>query len=172
MYKILTIGGKDYKLEYTVEAALYKDGIDRIVEFLGGALGIQGEEEITKDLSDEDKMKVRRQLLTNFRTEALDIPDTALTMFYAGLLEHHGADGDGSIVSKKDAKSLVKQLFAEQPEDGISDFAALLSVCLDQMGEDGFFKKTGLTKIMGESKTPKPNRAARRAKAKQLETNS
>lgn len=34
MYKVITISGKDYKLEYNIEAALYKDGIDRFIEFL------------------------------------------------------------------------------------------------------------------------------------------
>ena len=29
MYKILTIGGEDYKLEYTIEAALYSDCVWR-----------------------------------------------------------------------------------------------------------------------------------------------
>lgn len=172
MYKVLTIGGKDYKLEYTVEAALYKDGIDRLINFLSGAFGIQGEKELTKGMSDEDKDKIRRELFGNFKNEILDMPDTALTMFYSGLMEHHGADGDGSVITKADAKRLVKQLFAEQPEDGISDFAALLSACFDQMGEDGFFRRTGLEKIMAQNTDAKPNRATRRASTKQLKTNS
>lgn len=172
MYKVLTIGGKDYRLEYTVEAALYKDGIDRIVNFLSGTYGIAGEKEMTKELSDEDKIKVRKELLTNFRSEILGLPDAALTIFYAGLLEYHGPDGDGEIQSKGDAKRLVKQLFSEQQEDGITDFAALLSMCIEQMGEDGFFKRTGLEKFLTQGETAKPNRASRRAKAKQLEARS
>ena len=172
MYKVLTIGGKDYKLEYTVEAALYKDGIDRLMNFLSGAFGIQGEKELTKGMSDENKTKVRIELFSNFKSEILDLPGTALTIFYAELMEYHGADGDGSVVSKDAAKKLVKQLFAEQPEDGISDFATLLSVCFDQMTEDGFFKRTGLEKIMAQSEDVKPNRAARRANTKPLKINS
>lgn len=169
MYKVLTIGGKDYRLEYTVEAALYQDGIDRIINFLSGTYGITGEKEMTKGLSDEDKMKVRKELFTNFRTEILGLPDAALTIFYAGLLEHHGIDGDGEILSKADAKRLVKQLFSEQPEDGIADFASLLSTCIEQMGEDGFFKRTGLEKFLAQRQENKPNRATRRAKVKPLE---
>ena len=39
MYKTLTIGGKDYHLEYTLEASLCSDCIDRLIEFLGGVSG-------------------------------------------------------------------------------------------------------------------------------------
>lgn len=166
MYKVLTIGGKDYRLEYNIEASLYKDGVDRLINFLSGAFGASGEAEITKGLSKEDKTKVRIELMNALREEVINLPDTALTLFYAGLLEYHGADGDGTILSKKDAKSLVKQLFEEQPEDGICDFASLLSTCLDQMGEDGFFKKTGMERVVGQNEAAKPNREARRAAAK------
>ena len=34
MYKILTIGGEDYKLEYTIEAALYSDCVAKLSKFL------------------------------------------------------------------------------------------------------------------------------------------
>ena len=166
MYKVITIGGKDYRLEYNVEASLYKDGVDRLINFLSGAFGASGEAELTKGMSQEDKTKVRVELINNLRSEVINLPDTALTLFYAGLLEYHGLDGDGTVVHKSDAKKLVKQLFAEQPEDGICDFAALLKVCMDQMGEDGFFKRTGLETIIAQSGDAKPNRATRRAMAK------
>ena len=97
-----------------------------------------------------------------------DSPNTALELFYMGLLQHHGEDGDGTVLDIKSAKRLVTQYFAEQDtaENGINDFAALLSVCMNQMGEDGFFKRTGLEKIMAQSTGVKPNRAARRAATK------
>lgn len=85
MYKVLTIGGKDYRLEYNVEASLYKDGVDRLINFLSGAFGASGEDELTKGLSDEDKTKVRVELVQNLRSEIINLPDTALTLFYAGL---------------------------------------------------------------------------------------
>lgn len=168
MYKILTIGGKNYKLEYTVEASLYKDGIDRLIEFIGGIGGVQEEKEFTKGLKEEDKAKVRMQIVNNVKYEISNIPNTALELFFMGLLEHHGEDGDGSVPDKKAAKNLVTQFFKEQDEieNGINDFAALLSVCMDQMGEDGFFKRTGLTKLMAQNTDAKPNRAARRAATK------
>ena len=167
MYKVLTIGGKDYKLEYSIEAALYKDGIDRLIEFISGTVGVQSEKEITKGLDSEKKALVIKQLVENLKNEVLGLPNTALEIFYMGLLEYHGQDGDSTILSRKDAKHLISQLFEEQSEDGIKDFATLLSVCMDQMGEDGFFKKMWLEKIAGQNADAKPNRAARRAALKQ-----
>ena len=166
MYKVLSIGGRDYKLEYNVEAALYKDGVDRLIDFLSGTFGIQGEDEITKGLTEEEKGQVRTQLLGNLKYEVTNLPNTALTLFYAGLLEYHGEDGDKTVLSKKDAKALVTKLFEEQPEGGVTDFAELLAMCIEQMGEDGFFKKTGLEKLIAQSEDAKPNRAARRAATK------
>lgn len=168
MYKVLNIGNKDYKLEYTVEAALYKDGVDRLIDFIGGLGGAQSEPEITKDLDSESKTKVRVQIVNNLKSEITNLPNTALELFYMGLLQHHGEDGDGTVLDIKSAKRLVTQYFAEQDtaENGINDFAALLSVCMNQMGEDGFFKRTGLEKIMAQSTGVKPNRAARRAATK------
>lgn len=166
MYKILTISGKDYKLEYTVEASLYKDGVDRLIDFIGGTFAPENEEKLTEKMEDEDRTKVRVEIMKNLRNEMINLPNTALVLFYSGLLEHHGEDGDGTILSLKDAKNLVKQLFSEQPEDGITDFAALLAVCMEQMAEDGFFKRTGLEKIMAPEEKAKPNRATRRASQK------
>lgn len=168
MYKVLTIGGKDYKLEYTIEAALYKDGVDRLIDFISGFSGVQGEKEITKGLDLEAKTKVRAEILKNLRSEITNLPNTALELFYMGLLQHHGEDGDGAIPSIKSAKKLVMKYFEEQDkvDDGVNDFAALLAVCMEQMTEDGFFKRAGLEKLMGQSTDAKPNRAARRAAAK------
>lgn len=170
MYKTLNINGMDYKLEYTIEASLYKDGIDRLMEFLSGAFGPASEKQITKGLNAQDKTAVRQQLVNNMKTEITSLPNTALMLFYMGLLEYHGPEGDGLIRNMKDAKKLAAQLFA-QKEDEITDWAALLSVCLGQMGEDGFFKLTGLEKILAqnEEEKPKANRAARRAVTKHSE---
>lgn len=171
MYKVLTIGGKDYRLEYTIEAALYKDGVDRLVDFLGGTFGAEGADAIAEKLSDEEAKKtVRVEIVKNLKSEVTNLPNTALILFYSGLLEYHGEEGDQSVMSISDAKHLAKQLFAEQPDDGIKDFADLLATCIDQMAADGFFKTTGLETLMQNaaksSGVAVPNRAARRAKAK------
>ena len=82
MYKILTIGGEDYKLEYTIEAALYSDCVAKLSKFLTNMGQAENEKDIEKLLDGVS-----------------NIPQTALTIFYAGLMEAHGthADGDGRV---------------------------------------------------------------------------
>ena len=171
MYKVITIGGKDYKLEYSIEAAMYQDGIDRFIDFLGGLTGFSEEESITKNLDEDKKSLVRKELAKALKSEITGVPQMSLTMFYMGLLEHHGtgSTGDGTVLSLNDAKDLVKILFSEQPEDGIKDFESLLSVCFNQMGEDGFFKMTGVEQFMTKM-MPQPNRETRRKTAKKKAT--
>ena len=150
MYKILPIGGKDYKLEYTVEASLYSDCITELREFLGKTSGAVVESEITENMNDEQKATVRSQLLKNVLSGMDNLPKTAITIFYAGLLEHHGEDGDRSVLSMKDAKNLVRQYFEDHAEDGTDNFYDLLLICMEQIGADGFFKRTGMEKALTE----------------------
>lgn len=128
MYSILKIGGKEYKLEFTFEASMYSDCVSSVMNILGG-------------LSGDD---IRTQIAS-----MSDIPKTAVTLLYAGLLEHHGEE-----INLKDAKMLARQWILEQGEDG--NFYALLKMCIDQMGEDGFFKLTGLEDMLNQGEEAKP----------------
>lgn len=152
MFKTITINSKEYHLEYTVEAALYGDATQKLMNFL-----IQ----TTVGVNTDDPTAVIRE---NLRTMA-DVPQTALTLFYAGLLEHHGPFGDGTIKTIADAKRLVRDYFEEHAEDGTDNFMDLLTICLDQMGNDGFFKRVGLEKMFQAAEEP-VNREQRRAAAK------
>lgn len=120
MYSIVKIGGKEYKLEFSFEASMYSDCVSSVMSVLGGLSG--------------DDMRTQIASMS-------DIPKTAVTLLYAGLLEHHGDE-----LSFKDAKLLARQWILEQGEDG--NFYALLKLCIDQMGEDGFFKLTGLEEML------------------------
>lgn len=133
MYKTITIDNKDYKLEYTVEASLYSDCASNVMELMAKLEG--GEDKIAE--------KVRG---------LGDIPQTALTLFYAGLLEHHvsGDDADGSIESKADAKRLAVAWLKAN-----GSWYDLLSMCIDKMVEDGFFELIGLDNLFQETKEEK-----------------
>ena len=120
MYSIVKIGGKEYKLEFSFEASMYSDCVSSVMNILGGLSG--------------DDMRTQIASMS-------DIPKTAVTLLYAGLLEHHGEE-----LNLKDAKMLARQWILEQGEDG--NFYALLKLCIDQMGEDGFFKLTGLEDML------------------------
>lgn len=124
MYSIIKIGGKEYKLEFTFEASMYSDCVSSVMNILGG-------------LSAGDMHKQIAGMS--------NIPQTAVTLLYAGLLEHHSED----VPSLRDAKMLARQWILEQGEDG--NFYALMKMCIDQMGEDGFFKLTGLEDILNST---------------------
>ena len=148
MYKVLTIGGRDYKLEYTIEASLYEDCIDSLMGFFGRFGEIMSGANIPDNLSEEEQDRMTEKYVKKSITGISNIPATAVTLFHAGLLEYHGPNGDNSIRSKQDTKELVKQYFKDHAEDGTDNFYDLLLICVNQMGEDGFFKRTGLEKMI------------------------
>lgn len=152
MYKVLQIGGKDYKLEYSIEASLYADCTASLT-------GLMTEIQIAGDSKD----------IKRIVSELSNIPQTTLTIFYAGLMEHHGVhpDGDGAVPDIQTAKHLIARYLKEHSEDDTGNFFGIMQMCIEQMGEDGFFKLTGLEGMMNQfNQTAKPNRATRRAEAK------
>ena len=139
MYKILPIGGKEYKLEYTVEASLYDDCIEKLITFLGNTVGSAAELNIPENATQEESEAVRQRFVKQSIAGISNLPATALSVFYAGLLEH-----------------LVKQYFNDHIEDGTDTFYDIILICLEQMGEDGFFKRTGLEKLVTQSPKKRP----------------
>lgn len=134
-----TVGGKEYTLEYTFEAAENQKCVDAMTDIFGGAM-------MTKiDETKSEALQIRDFLMT-----ISDLPRMAMDMFYAGLLENHGEDGDGSITSRMDAKRLYKQFCKENPEDAKAvSYYGLVTAISNQMEEDGFFKRTGMADILG-----------------------
>ncbi len=146
MYKLLSINGKDYKLEYTIEASLY----DKCVESTAGLLAKFG-----GAAQEKDTMAMINGIA--------NIPQTALTVFYAGLLEAHGThpDGDGKVPDIETAKKLLASLLREHKDDELGDFYGVFEMCLSQMEEDGFLKLTGLETVM-ETMNPKTKKSPKK----------
>lgn len=119
MYKMITANGKDYKIEFSIEASLYKDCADSVLNTISAAEG--GD--------------VKNQI-----NAVSCMPLTVLNMFHAGLLEHHGIDGDGAVTSIVDSKNILKSYMKENN----LDFDTVSNMLFDQMVEDGFFKLIGL----------------------------
>ena len=144
MYKIITINGNEYKLEYTIEASLYNDCIERVVTLMYGI--DQGQN--NKDV---------KQILSGVS----DLPNTAMSCFYAGLLEHHGVEsGDGSVPNLARAKKLAA-VFLRDEESEAHNWYDLLTLCMNQMGEDGFFELVGLNSFL-TTEAPKTQRRPRK----------
>lgn len=136
MYKIININKKEYKLEYSLEASLYPESTEKLLEFIS----LDAE-------NDKNKIKSIIKGMSN-------VPQTTLHMFYAGLLEHHGtgSDGDGTVTSIEDAKALLKQYISENK----TSFYAVMEMIIEQMGEDGFLDLIGLNDmIQTEEEEPK-----------------
>lgn len=119
--KLITIGGKEYKFEFSIEASLYNECTEKVA-----GLFINLEE-----------AENTRQVVTSIS----DVPHTALIMFYAGLLEYHSDE----IKSIDDAKALIKVYFKEDKEQ---NFYSVLNQMVDCMSDDGFFKQIGLTQMI------------------------
>ena len=138
MYKVLTIDGEDYKLEFSIEASLYHECIEKIT----GIMFDIDAGQTTNDI---------KMLLSGVS----DIPNTAVVCFYAGLLEHHGLDeGDKRVPNVSTAKRLAVKLLRDEDSD-VSNWYDLFSLCVDQMGEDGFFDLIGLPSMLGTEKKKK-----------------
>lgn len=153
MYKIITIGGKEYKLEYTTEAALYADCVGSMVSLFAGI----------QDAASKDELKKAIHEMAN-------VPQVALTIFYAGLMEAHGThpNGDKTVPDKDTAKQLLVQYIREHQGQEDGNFYGILSMCVEQMGEDGFFELTGIDAMLtkGTELMTKMNRQQRRATKK------
>lgn len=134
MYKVITIGKKDYKLEYSIEASLYQDCTESVFDFFS-------------KVSESNDVKSSIKGIAS-------IPNTTLTLFYAGLMEHHGESGDCTVMNKTDAKRLLTQLIKEtqskeDTEDkSLGSFYGVLNMIFEQMGEDVFFDLIGMTDMM------------------------
>lgn len=144
MYKTLTINGTDYKLEYSIEASLYRDCIDKVSGMLFNVVSGQASKEMQPIIS-----------------AMSDIPTTAITVFYAGLLEHHGVDGDNSVPNIGAAKKLAVSILRDNDNE-VKNWYDLLVICMDQMGEDGFFDLVGLSEILNTEESPVPKKKATR----------
>lgn len=128
----LTIGGKEYKIEFTIEASLYNDVTEKVVNLMTGVMESAEKENI-------------KSMISNMS----DVPQTTLVMFYAGLLENH-SDEIGSI---DDAKSLMKVLMKENSE--YAYFYDIMQKLMDCMSDDGFFKQIGLEQMIADEQTEK-----------------
>lgn len=143
--KRITINKKEYTFEFSIEASLYDDCTKSVMDiFVKGGM-MQGAAE-TNDVEGA---------LDNLLDMIVNIPQKALTLFYAGLLEHHGPEGDGSIQSKSDAKKVLTAYIKEENKS----FRDIFSEMMEQMAEDSFFDLIGLDKMTEDltkaAETPK-----------------
>ncbi|WP_277407829.1 hypothetical protein [Lacrimispora xylanisolvens] len=148
--KILTIGGKDYKIEFSFEAAEYKDCVDRVFKIVSGSyLMKNGPSE------EGEKVSMATAIMDGTSDMVSDIPKIAVTALYAGLLENNPVENE------QEAKTLFKQFVKENPDDERASFWGMYDFLRECMENDGFFKLTGMDKVIA-----KMNEAAEEAEQK------
>lgn len=135
--RILTIGGKEYKIEFSFDAAEYKACVDKVFKVVSGGYimkrGITGE---------EGKAEMAKAMMDGTADMISDMASLSITCFYAGLLENT------PVKDEKAAKQLFKQFVKENPDDDRASFLGMYEFLKGCMEEDGFFKLTGLDKYL------------------------
>ena len=135
--RILTIGGKEYQIEFSFDAAEYKACVDKVFKVVSGGYimkrGITGEEE---------KAEMAEAMMDGTADMFSDMASLSITCFYAGLLENNPVEDE------KAAKQLFKQFVKENPDDDRASFLGMYEFLKGCMEEDGFFKLTGLDKYL------------------------
>lgn len=145
--KRITIGGKEYTFTFSVRASLYDDCIKSILDgFVTGG-------KLEASAKNEDIDTTINEVLSTFA----NIPQKAITMFYAGLLENH----EDEIKSIKDARELIREYIEENKDENgkwTKSFYDILSEMMEIMYEDNFFELIGLDKMVDQTAPKKRGR--------------
>lgn len=136
--KRITIDGKEYTFEFSIAASLYNDLTEEIMNgFVQGGL-----------VEDSAKNKNVKIAMEQFVSAVANIPQRTLTLFYAGLLEHHGTEyGDGSVKSIKDASRVLRSYLNEHKEEKLTIYDIMVQM-MECIAEDNFFEMIGWEKMM------------------------
>ena len=146
----LTINGKEYTFKFSIEASLYNECTEAMMNMFLSLGEAQGEAESAAAVVGNDKERAGELVMSSMRkafTSVANIPQTALTLFYAGLLEEHS----DSVRSKNDAKKLLAQFINEVEDEKNKNFYYVTNLMMEIMGEDHFFDLTGLSKLLNEA---------------------
>lgn len=130
--KTLKIGGKDYTVEYSIEASLYPACTETIMDtFINMGVG-------NGAVENNDAMTV----IDTIKKTVSNIPKKALVLFHAGLLENHG-------LSENESKELLKEYLRESKKT----FRDVLEELMGVVNEDNFFDLVGLNQIFPTEET-------------------
>ena len=157
--KRITIGKVEYIIEFSLEATMYNECTEKIMDMLTNA----GLAEAKLKNESVDEKERAEDAVKEVITSMADIPQRALILFYAGLLEHHGADGDRTVLSKNAAKKLLMDYLKENEGMTLYD---VMSEMMQEIVNDHFFDLIGVEKAVKlaeqnaqkQSKTPQDHK--------------
>lgn len=122
MKHLKKINGREYAFEYTIEASMYEDFVDRVTTWCKDMM-----------LINENKMTPAEKGGAFMKTQVTQVPKLALIGFYAGLMEHEH-------VSYEEAKELYKTYLREYNKTPLQ----VILEFMEMAGEDNFFTLIGL----------------------------
>lgn len=149
MYKIIKIGQQEYKFEFSIEASLYDDCVEGIINYYKNLAMAQVANVVSENASEEEQEKIYNRAIKEGISAITNLPKLALTLWYAGFMEQNG----DKVKSFNEAKRLYKVYASEHPEE--SSLYDIIALCMAQMEEDGFFHLIGLDKMFAQE-TPAP----------------
>lgn len=125
--RVLKIGKDEYKFKYDIEASLYSECTEKVTSIILGMSNAETKEE-------------KKEFIASIS----NIPQVALHMFHAGLLENHD-------VTLADSKRLIAQYIKEHKEDETGSFYGVMEMLMEDMADDGFFGLIGLDKMFAKA---------------------
>lgn len=151
----LTKGGRNWKLEYTFEAAHYQRCVEKAWDYFSGAMALREAAAAEGKSQAEQQMGVMNGIINSM----VAIPDLVLLFIYAGLIEHHGRE----IKTEADARQWYKEYCLDYPETTDVEMLEKIRQCME---DDGFFKRIGLDKMLESMKDQTPKKTSRKASTK------
>ena len=142
--KRITIDHKEYTIEYSIEASLYDECTISVMDVFVKA----GMSEAYAKNGDA------KAAMDEMLSTMAGLPNRVVTLFYAGLLEHHGEDGDKSVSSRDDAKKLLKKYITESNKS----YMDVNNELMETIVEDNFFELIGLNEMLPTETKPKRGR--------------
>lgn len=161
--KTIQISGKEYKLEYSFEAAEYRSVVQKMFNALSGGYILKH-----ANLNGDGGQENAAEAMLDGTAELIsEIPHICVDAFYAGLLENNP-------VSMDEAKALMKSYMKENK----LSFNGLYREIQETMEDDGFFDLTGLREMLEEmnqamtGEEPKKKRAPKKPQDHQKKSTS
>lgn len=131
----ITVDGKEYKIEFTFEAAECNSLIQKMFNVMSGAYLVKH-----NSINDLENAENSAAAMIDGASEMIaDIPHICITAFYAGLLENNP-------LPQENAKQLMRAYMKENK----LNYKTLYEQMRDCMEKDGFFELSGLTAMLQE----------------------
>jgi hypothetical protein len=143
-----SVKSKEYVVEFGFRATQCKE-LNSVFDFLTGKTI---RDSISKSNGEENERQSNMILVEAGIQSMAESNRYVMDFLYMGLVKNHGAKGKISqdILSRDDTIDLYEEFIEENPTHELSSTLGLLEALKSKMESDGFFKLTGVDKMMEE----------------------